>query len=221
MKRLLQFLRTTLVGGLLFLVPIAVLAMVVGKALAVVYKVVEPLAEHLPFHSVIGLRTPVLLAVAILVGFCFLTGFFARTVLAQKLVRRLESSVLRNVPGYQLLKGMGESMLGVEKEGAYPVVLVRFDDAWQLGFQIETLENGLVAVFIPDAPNPQSGSVHLLTPDRVTPANIPPAAALKCLQRLGAGSRTLLGGLPLPAAADGGHLSPTPARRFPTGTTPP
>jgi uncharacterized membrane protein len=202
MKRLLQFLRTTLVGGLLFLVPIVVLVIALGKALAVVHKIVDPLAEHLLVHSIIGLRTPMLLALGVIVAFCFLAGFFARTVLAQKLVRRLESSLLSNVPGYQLLKGMGESMLGVEKQGAYPVVLVRFDDAWQIGFQVEVLESGLVAVFIPDAPNPQSGSVHLLTTDRITPANIPPATALKCLQRLGAGSKALLTGLHLPPAPD-------------------
>jgi uncharacterized membrane protein len=210
MKRLLLFLRTTLVGGLLFLVPIVVLAMVVGKALVVMHKVVDPLAEHLPVHSIIGLRTPLLLALGAIIVFCFLAGFFARTVLAQRFVRRLESSVLSNVPGYQLLKGMGEGALGVAKEGAYPVVLVRFDDAWQIGFQIEAIENGLVAVFIPDAPNPQSGSVHLLTPDRITPANVPPATALKCLQRLGAGSKALLTGFHLPAATGDGSDATRP-----------
>src|ERR1039458_4612016 len=98
MKRLLQFLRTTLVGGLLFLVPIVVLVIALGKALAVVHKIVDPLAEHLLVHSIIGLRTPMLLALGVIVAFCFLAGFFARTVLAQKLVRRLESSLLSNVP---------------------------------------------------------------------------------------------------------------------------
>ena len=48
------------------------------------------------------------------------------------------------------------------------------------------------AVFVPGAPNPQSGSVYLMTEDRIKPAGIPPAAALKCLTRLGAGSSALL-----------------------------
>jgi uncharacterized membrane protein len=64
MKRLLKFLRTTLVGGLLFLVPIIVLVVILGKALALAHQLVDPLAEHLPVHSVIGLRTPMLLAIA-------------------------------------------------------------------------------------------------------------------------------------------------------------
>jgi uncharacterized membrane protein len=208
MKRILQFLRTTLVGGLLFLVPIVVLVVVLGKTLAVVLKVVEPLAEHLPVHSLIGLRTPLLLAVAVVVVFCFLAGFFARTAAAKGLVRRLEAAVLSNVPGYEFLKGMGESMLGVEKSGACPVVLAHFDDSWQIGFQIEVLENGFVVVFLPGAPDPQSGAVCLMTPDRVTPVNLPPAATLKCLKRLGAGSNALMRGLSIVAvpAKQAGNL---------------
>ena len=62
MKPLFLFLRTTLVGGLLFLMPVVALVVVLGKALAVARQVVAPLAEHLPVHSVIGLRTPMLLA---------------------------------------------------------------------------------------------------------------------------------------------------------------
>jgi len=103
--------------------------------------------------------------------------------------------VLSKVPGYEFLKGAGESVLGVEKEGAYPVVLVRCDDNCQIGIQVDKAENGLVAVFVPDAPNPQSGAVFFVTPDRVQPANIPLASALQCLKRLGAGSKPLLRGL--------------------------
>jgi uncharacterized membrane protein len=99
MKRILQFLRTTLVGGLLFLVPIIVLVVILGKALAIAHKLVDPLAERLPVHSAIGLRTPMLLAVAIIVLFCFLAGGLARTALAKKLVRSLETAVLADVPG--------------------------------------------------------------------------------------------------------------------------
>jgi uncharacterized membrane protein len=201
MKPILQFLRTTLVGGLLFLVPIIVLVVVLGKALALAHKLVDPLAARIPVESVIGLRTPMLLAIGVLVLFGFLAGFFARTALAKKIVSGLEAAVLSNVPGYEFFKGMGESMLGVEKQGAYPVVLARFDDAWQIGFRVEGFENGLVAVFVPDAPNPQSGAVYLMTADRVTPADIPPAAMLKCLKRLGAGSNALLRGLRVEAAS--------------------
>jgi len=96
------------------------------------------------------------------------------------------------VPGYQFIKSMGESLLGVEDEPVPQVVLARIEDAWQIAFLVERLEDGHLAVFVPGAPNPQSGSVYLMTEDRIKPAGIPPAVALKCLTRLGAGSSALL-----------------------------
>ncbi|MGD0350212.1 MAG: DUF502 domain-containing protein [Verrucomicrobiota bacterium] len=200
MKRIIQFLRTTLVGGLLFLVPIVVLVIVLGKALVLARKIVDPLAEHLPVHSIIGLQTPLFLAIGGIVLLCFLAGFFARTVLARKIVNRLEESVLSNVPGYEFLKRMSGSTLGVEQDGAYPVVLAHFDDASQIGFRIEVLENGFVVVFVPGVPNASAGDVYLMNPDRVTPLEVPPARALKCLKRLGAGSNALLRGFSIAAA---------------------
>jgi uncharacterized membrane protein len=192
LKPKLRFIRTTLVGGLLFLVPIMVLVMIFEKAVTIAHQVINPLAKHLPFQSILGLQTPVLLAVGLVVLCCFLAGFFARTALARKFVDGLESNVLSNVPGYEFLKRMGESMLGVEKEATYPPVIVSFDDNSQIGFQVETLESGIVVVFIPGVPDVNSGEVYLMSPDRVSPINLPLAATLKCLKRLGAGSGALL-----------------------------
>jgi uncharacterized membrane protein len=195
MKRILRFLRTTLVGGLLFLAPIVVLVIIVGKALALADKLVTPLASLIPIQSLIGLQTPMLLAIILIVILCFIAGFIARARLARRLVERLEDSILSNVPGYEFLKGISASMLGAENEVVYPVVLARFDDSWQIGFRIEALHNGLLAIFIPGAPNPHSGSIYFMSSDRVTAADVPMAATLKCLKRLGAGSDSLLQGV--------------------------
>ena len=202
MKRILQFLRTTLVGGLLFLVPIVVLVVVLGKALALAHKVVDPLAEHIPIHSVIGLRTPMLLAIVLIALFCSLAGILARTPFAKRIVRSLETAVLVNVPGYEFLKSMGEGMLGVEKQTGHQPVLARIEDAWQIAFLVERLADGHVAVFVPGAPNPLSGSVYFLTPDRIKVVDIPASGAMKCLRRVGAGSNALLRGVSLGAATE-------------------
>jgi len=192
MKGFARFLWTTLVGGLLFLVPLIVLGVVVEKALVIAYRLVGPLAAVLPFPSLVGLKTPVFLAAAVVVLLCFLAGVVARGARARKAVERLEEAVLSKLPGYALLKGMSESMLGVEREGHHPVVLARFDDAWQLGLEISRLHNGLVTVYLPGAPNPHSGTVAFMAADRIVPAGIPLAAMLKCQNRIGADANALL-----------------------------
>lgn len=125
MNRILKFVRTTLVGGILFLLPLVVVVIIVGKALAIAGKIVTPLAARLPFESAIGLDTPKILAITLLVVFCFLAGVLARSALAQKVILCLETTVLSNVPGYEFFKGLSGNLLGDEKQQVHPVVLAR------------------------------------------------------------------------------------------------
>ena len=204
MQRILKFVRATLAGGVLFLVPIVIIVVILQKALSIADKVVAPLSARLPFESIIGLRTPVVLAVGVIVLFCLAAGLFARTKLAKRIIDSLENTVLSNLPGYHLLKSMSEGLLRIESATPPPVVVVHLDEAWQLALQIETLENGLIVVYVPDAPHPTSGAVYFLTADRVTRTTIPERDALKCMKRIGAGSRALLRGIEL-KGLDGGE----------------
>jgi uncharacterized membrane protein len=204
MNNLIQFLRTTLVGGLLFLVPLIALAVVIEKAYVLSRGIMVPLADHLPFDSFIGLPTPIFGAIIVVILFCFLTGLFARTMVARIDMEWLEIEMLSKVPGYLLLKGMSESMLGVEQQGGSPVVLVRFDDSWQLGLEIERLECGLVAVYIPGAPNPQSGSMLLMDADRIVHTKLSLAALLKFSKSVGVGANMLLQCIDVSGMPNGG-----------------
>ena len=73
------FLKTTMIGGILFLVPFAVLAVILGKVVPFAQKLADPLAELIPFESVVGFDVPVLLALVLIFLFCFLVGLLAKT----------------------------------------------------------------------------------------------------------------------------------------------
>jgi len=57
---------------------------------------------------------------------------------------------------------------------------------------MDELEDGRVAVFIPDAPEPRNGTVCFVSPERIRPLAISAAAAMKLLRRTGQGSGELL-----------------------------
>ena len=196
MKSLLRFLRTTLAGGILFLLPLILIAVLISKAVGIAHKVVGPLAEHLPVKALFGLETPKLLAVFVLVLFCFLAGVMARVALAQKAVSWLETSVLCHLPGYEFVKGMSRNMLATEEEQKYLIVLAQIEDAWQFAILIEAMDNGHAAIYVPGSPNPQSGSVYFMSADRYKVLDVPPSSVLKCLKRYGLGANELIGSLP-------------------------
>ncbi len=192
MKSIVGFLKTTLLGGVFFLMPIVTLAIILGKALQIADKIVKPVSEHVPDNWDFGLGKATLLALVLTVLACFLSGLLARTKAARSVAGGIESAVLSKIPAYEYIKQLSTSALGLDTLGKHPVVLVQVDSGWQIGIQVEDLHNGLVAVFIPDAPDPHSGALFYMQRERVTIVGVPIASALNCLKRYGVGSTALL-----------------------------
>lgn len=186
-KRLLQFVKATVVGGVFVLAPVVLLIYVIGEALTVAYKLVKPLFSWLPVHSVGGISLALLAAIVILIGVCFVAGLFANTTLAKWFVHRVEMLVLSNLPGYTLIKSMGESVAGVDDGSARRAVLVNFQDRSQVGFVMDQLADGRMVVFVPNSPSPWTGALQVVAPDRVEFLNAPIQEVVERLQRLGVG----------------------------------
>ena len=194
MKRLVRFIESTIRGSIWFLIPLVVLLVILDKAHQITSKVVAPIAHLVPVDSILGLHEPRALAVVAIVLFCFLAGLLAKTRTAHKSIDWLEATLLSNLPGYEFMRRFGDNLVGLEDDGSHQVVLARIEEAWQIGFLMETLENGYHAVFVPDAPRPWSGSVYLMTEDRFKRLDVSLPAALKCVRRLGYGSKELFSG---------------------------
>lgn len=187
-----RFVRTTILGGIFFLVPVVFFVAVIGKALDITGNIATPLTAALRVESVGGLAVVEILAVAILVLICFLAGLVARTVIGRKAVEALEAKVLCRLPAYALLKSKTENILTPEDmEGMTPVV-ARFDDSWRIAFEIERVHGGKVAIFLPGAPDPWSGSVCVMTEDRVAPLDLTIPYVAKMAKRLGKGANEAL-----------------------------
>jgi uncharacterized membrane protein len=201
LKTLSHFVGTTILGGVLFLTPIVVLAFVLGKAFQYVSLALKPVAALIPDRLASAPTATAILTVALLAILCFLAGLFAQTHAAQRFVLGLEGSVLSKLPGYEYLKQAGTSVLGFGETAKHPVVLAHLGGAWRIGVQTDHVGKDLVAVFVPNSPNPLSGSVFFLAADRVRPLEGSLASAIACLRRCGTGSGTLLAGASAAAPA--------------------
>jgi uncharacterized membrane protein len=52
----------------------------------------------------------------------------------------------------------------------------------------------MLTVFVPSAPTPTAGSIYLLTERQIRRLDVPVSAAVRCIMKLGVGSRQLLQG---------------------------
>ena len=185
---MLRFLKTTVLGGILFLVPIIIFIVFADKALQITTKLATPLAAHLNIASIGGTAVVEVLTIGILVILCFIAGLAAKTPGAKKFSQFLEIRVLEKIPAYSLLKTKTQSVLNPEDIDNLIVVTVRFDDSWQIAFEIERLKNGSVVIFLPGSPDPWSGSVCIVTDDRITPLHLTVKSATKLMKKLGRGT---------------------------------
>ncbi|QLC66482.1 DUF502 domain-containing protein [Flavobacterium sp. LPB0248] len=192
MKSILKILKATFLGGILFLVPLVVLLIVLEKGYGLVQKTTLPLVSTLPKVSVLGLAIQELVGILIIILICFIAGLLARTAAAEKLVQKLEDGILSFVPGYSFMKSMNENILGLESKDDLKVILVPTDAGLQFAFLIEQVSDEKFTVFIPDAPNPWSGSVVFVDKKDITEIDITQKQALACIRKLGYGSEELL-----------------------------
>jgi len=196
MKPVVNFMKTTIVGGLLFLVPAVLIILLVKNALELARKILMPIEKLLPIENIAGAAVEHLLAVVLIIAVCFAAGLAARTSPGAKLNAWLERAILRRVPGFGLIKRVTREMVNMESQSDLSVALARIEDAWVLSFIVEKLENGLLAVFVPSAPTPAVGSIYYLTEDRVKRLDVSVSSAIQCIMRLGVGSRELLQAYP-------------------------
>jgi uncharacterized membrane protein len=75
--------------------------------------------------------------------------------------------------------------------------LVNIEDGWQIGYVPELLDNGWVAVFVPQAPTRISGNVMYLPAERVKALDISMMQAMAVVKRIGVGSAEALRGIDL------------------------
>jgi uncharacterized membrane protein len=193
-----EFLKTTIIGGALFLLPVALILFILSYALRLAKKVATPIADSLHIDQLsgpTGLIAITALSVLILVLISFVAGIVARTAVGRRITRWSEHSFLGRLPQYQLMKGMAEGLAHIESASGLKPALVNIEDGWQIGYLLERLENDWVAVFLPQAPTPMSGDIMYFPAHRVRPLDITMVEAASIVKTIGAGSAKTLRGV--------------------------
>jgi uncharacterized membrane protein len=198
-----KFLKTTIVGGLLFLVPVVLLLVILGHAMRIVGKIAAPIAAAFPQHEIAGVAIATLVAAVLLLLLAFLAGLVARTGTGRGVMRWFEESLLGGLPQYRMMKTMAEGLAQVEDAGGIKPALVSIEGGWQIGYVLEEMHAGWTAVFLPQAPTPMSGNVMYMPSERVRPLDMPIGEAMLLVKRMGVGSANALRGADLTPVPEG------------------
>ena len=188
MKHLKDVFVKSFVTGVIIVVPVYFSLLLLAKAMKAVAGFVQPIAKLLPkWFPAENVLSLLLVLIA-----CFLIGAVARTRIGGAARQRVEKSLFERIPGYALFRSLTEQVAGKREEHVWKPALAEIEEALVPAFIIEDLDDGRFTVFVPAAPTPFTGSIYILTPERVHPVDVPFTHAIKALSRWGSGSKELV-----------------------------
>ncbi len=193
MKRLGDFLRTTLMGGLLVVLPIALTFFLIRWIFNIVSRFIEPITKIIVEQTDTQRIVGDVLAISIIVLVFFLIGLFVKTRLGRYILCRLEKHILKVAPGYSLFKETLKQLIGQDKRPFSCVVLGRVfgNDTLMTGFVADEHMDGRMTVFFPSALNPTTGLLCHLKKEDVIKLDVTVETAMRTIISCGAGASKL------------------------------
>ena len=193
MKQLLEFLKTTALGGLFVLLPVLILYLLMAEALDLIVALAGPIADLFPKGTFDEIKYPVVVGLILIMGASFLIGLALRSENGRRLGRWIERTVLDRLPVYKALKNLTTGFTEAGKDGAFKTaVLNSTAGEREIVYIIEDHGNGYLTVLQPWAPTAFSGSVKVVKQDRLEVLDANLGDVSRALSHWGVGVRELL-----------------------------
>jgi Protein of unknown function (DUF502) len=138
-KAFVEFLKTTLIGGLLIVVPVYLTVLLLGKVLKGMIALLGPIVALFPesLHHFAQI-----IAIALVVVVCFMLGLIARTGLGRRAIAAFEQHVLERMPGFAMVRSVVRRVSGSSDDAQFQPVLVETDEETLTpGFIVEELDD--------------------------------------------------------------------------------
>lgn len=192
-RRPFRFLRSTAIGGLLFLLPLIVLGYLLGKVGAVVYQVALLLNEFMGVNTAYGYAVLLIASLALIVLACFGAGVAAQWTLSRRLGEFVERHLMLIFPRYSIYKDQVAGGVGGKfaRDRMTPV-LVEIHGLTRMALEVERSEE-LITIYFPGAPDPWSGTVGFIAADRVRPIQAEFGDVMNTFEKLGRDSQAIAG----------------------------
>ena len=179
MKGFLAFLKATLLGGAIFVLPAWLAVVLVYKAVMQLQVFVKPVSSHLP-QSV---AHPKVIAILLLVVLCFIVGAAIHTAIGARAKRLAEHRFLEKVPGYTTLRSFAARLSDEDASASFQPALIEIEEALVPGFIVEQHSGNRSTVFVPSVPTPMAGAVYIIDNKRVHPLDVPAVAVMQCISK--------------------------------------
>lgn len=194
-----QFIKSTLFGGLVVILPIAIIAFLIKWIFQTITDLIQPLTNYaLKTHHM-----PEYVADSIVVGIIilvfFVVGLMVQTTIGNFLHRIFDDIFQKIAPGYRMVKEVVIQIFGSSEASPFSngeiakVRLFGVDCPTEVTALItDRHPDGTYTIFMATGPNPTSGNIYHVPEEQVTLCpHIPFDSAMRTIIACGAGSAEL------------------------------
>ena len=194
MNKIKSFIKTTLLGGALIVLPVVILILVFNWLYEFIADKIKPLTYVIAETARVQEFYATLLAIIIILLVFFIVGIIVKTRLGRYSFEYIEQKFLTKLPLYTVIKETTLQLVGSEKTLFKSVALVNIfgSDTRMTAFVTDEHDDGSYTVFVPSGPAPTAGFIYHLPAEKVQKIKYPIDKAMKTIFSLGAGSRELL-----------------------------
>jgi uncharacterized membrane protein len=191
-----NFFKKSILGGLVVILPVAILAFFFKWLFRLVTDLIQPLTDYASGRYSVPEIVADMLVIMIIVFSCFFVGVLVSTKLGNFLHRTFDDVLQQMAPGYRMVKEVVVQLFGSSGNSPFSngivarVKIFGADCPTEItGLVVDRSIDDTFTVFVPTGPNPTSGNIYHVQKNQVTLyPDIKLDSAMRTVIACGAGS---------------------------------
>jgi uncharacterized membrane protein len=193
MNKIIEFLKTTILGGLFVLLPIIILYLALGKVTGVLVALATPFADLFFPGRFDDTQFPVLVSIILLIGVSFVLGLFMLSELSLRFGNWIDRTILGKLAIYNAIKSLTKGFADSQAETSFkPALLKSADGIKEFVYIVEDHGDDNLTVMIPWTPTPFTGTIKIVPKDHVEPLDVKMGKLTEALSQWGIGAKDIL-----------------------------
>ena len=157
-----NFLKTTLLGGLFILLPLMLLWLGLKEIGGLLVSMATPIADMIPGKLFDDLAAPGIIAIFLIAATAFVLGLAAKSAWLSRVGHHIEDSVLNKVPMYRMLKLISSALIDSDAGDVDAALISDGSGGGDPCYVVEKHKDGRATVLLPWSPASFAGSIKIV-----------------------------------------------------------
>jgi uncharacterized membrane protein len=175
MEKVKAVIRTSLMGGLVVILPVAILVFIFRWIFKMITDVIQPLTDQaVAIYGVPEFAGDMIVA-SLIVVCCFVVGVVVKTSIGRYMHRRFDKRLQQFAPGYRMIREVVVQIFSNKENSPFSngqvarVKLFGPDCPTEVTALVtDKGDNGIYTIFMPTGPNPTSGNIYHVKESQIT-----------------------------------------------------